>query len=123
LSVENDAGIQIVKEINENQHQRSGNELRKSNREVAAERREAMADRYKSYQGKANRTMKNRHLIKLKTKPLLQLKESLILLSDDFNFNFRGIDSSTRHYLGKGKNERDVSMTQDPSLVFKSIRK
>ena len=123
MSVDNDLGMHIVREVNDSQGQGSEGEPRKSNREIAAERREALTDRYKSYQEKAKRAMQDGHPIKLKTKPLSQLKESLILLSDDFNFNFRGIDGSTRHYLGKGKNERDVSMTQDTSSIFKSIRK
>jgi transposase len=55
---------------------------------------------------------------------LSQLKDSIKRLSDDYNFNFRGIDGSTRLYLGKGKTERDANMTsQEASSIFKSTRK
>ena len=123
LDIDDDLGIPIVREINDDQGQGESGQSRKTNREIAAQRREAFEDRYKSYQDKAKNKMKDRQPMKLKTKPLSQLKDSLKWLSDDFNFNFRGIDGSTRFYLGKGKTERDANMTTEPSSIFKSNRK
>lgn len=72
-----DDDIPVVREIQEGQGQGEGGEPRKTSREIAAERREAHAERYKAYQEKAEAKIKNRNLIQLKTKPLLQLKDSL----------------------------------------------
>lgn len=118
MSVDGDHSDNIVAD-----EQGQGGEARKTSREIAAERREANADRFKAYQEKALNTMKDRKMNKLRTKPLSQIKDHLKSLSDDFNFNFRGIDGSTRLYLGKGKTERDVSMAGQEASLFKSNRK
>lgn len=77
LDIDDDLGIPIVREINDDQGQGESGQSRKTNREIAAQRREAFEDRYKSYQDKAKNKMKDRQPMKLKTKPLSQLKDSL----------------------------------------------
>lgn len=114
----------VVREIQDGQGQGNAGEPRKTNREIAAERRAALADRFKAHQEKAEAKIKDNKRTKLKTMALSQLKDSIKRLSDDYNFNFRGIDGSTRLYLGKGKTERDANMTsQEASSIFKSTRK
>lgn len=124
MSFDDDVNMNIVREIQDGDEQGGDREPRKTNRELAAERRVANADRFKLYQEKATKQLKDRKVVKLRTKPLPQLKDCLKRLSEDFNFNFRGIDGSIRCYLGKGKIERDVSCsTQETSSILKKFEK
>lgn len=124
MSFDQDVNMNIVREIQDGGEQGGNLESRKTNRELAAERRAATADRFKQYQNKATKQLNDRKVVKLRTKPLTQLKDSLKRLSEDFNFNFRGIDGSIRSYLGKGKTERDVSSsTQETSSILKKFEK
>lgn len=63
-------------------------------------------------------------IIKLKTKPLNQIKNNLKRISEEFNFNYRGIDGSTRQYLGKGKHDKDVNMASRKQVkAFNKLEK
>lgn len=123
MSVDND--ITIIREIQDDQGGQNNQVPRKTTKEIAAERREAFAERFKVCQEKAEKKLKERtKIVKLRSKPLGQIKDSLKRLSEDFNFNFRGIDGSMRLYLGKGKTERDVNMsTQETASIFKKLEK
>lgn len=121
MSMDNDTSDNVIREIQEEIGQGDNRPNRKTAKEVAAERREAFSERFQLYQEKASKKLKDRKVIKLKSKPLGQIKDGLKRLSEDFNFNFRGIDGTMRLYLGKGKTERDVHMsTQENSAIFKS---
>lgn len=119
-----DENNNVIREIQEDQGQDGSSEPRKTNREIAAERREAMVDKFKVYQDRAAKKLRDRKVVNLRSKPLSQLKEGLKRLSDDFNFNIRGIDGSMRLYLGKGKTERDVNMAnQESQSILKKLDK
>jgi hypothetical protein len=121
-------------------------------KQIAAERREKHAERFRQYQDKANKrlaekksnckqpvthtlslskpyfcivyALDDRKIIKLKTKPLNQIKDSLKRISEEFNFNYRGIDGTMRQYLGKGKHDKDVNVpSRKPVTAFKKLEK
>jgi uncharacterized coiled-coil protein SlyX len=121
MSVDNDLHINVIREIQDDQGGSSA--PRRTNREVAAERREAHAERFKAYQERAIKKLSDRKVVKLRTKPLSQLKDNLKRLSEDFNFNFRGIDGSMRQYLGKGKTEREGTATAQEQSLLKKFEK
>lgn len=119
MSMDGDYDINVVTEV---QGEQGGQHAsRRTFREIAAQRRQETADRFKAYQERDKNVMRTRKNNKLRTKPLNQI--NLKRLSDDFNFNYRGIDGSTRQYLGKGKTERDVNMAAQEATLFKSNRK
>lgn len=91
---------------------------RKSNREIAEERRAATADKFKAFQERASKKMKERRIVKLKTKPIGQLKDTLGRISEEF-INFRGIDPATRVYLDKAGQKKDdeLSSLKQPSAL------
>jgi hypothetical protein len=124
MSVDNEMTDNVIREIQDDQGQGGAGAQRKSNREIAAERREALGERFKTYQERATKKLKDRKVVKLRSKPLGQIKDGLKRLSEDFNFNFRGIDGTMRLYLGKGKTERDVNMSnQENSTILKKLEK
>mmetsp|Transcript_9623 Transcript_9623/g.10778 ORF Transcript_9623/g.10778 Transcript_9623/m.10778 type:complete len:176 (+) Transcript_9623:410-937(+) len=97
---------------------------RKTGQELAAEKRERLGDRFKAYQDRATKKLDDRRVVKLKTKPLNQLKDQLKRISEDFNFNFREIDVSTRTYLGKLKLDKEMTAAnQKPSLIINQVEK
>ena len=66
----------------------------------------------------------SKKVIKLKTKPLNQIKDNLKRISEEFNFNYRGIDGTMRQYLGKGKHDKDANATSvKQTTAFKKLEK
>jgi hypothetical protein len=125
------------------QDQERGGQQRKSNKEIAAERRENYGEKFKMYQDRANKklyekkssrkfilnfdnennivfALDDKKVIRLRTNPLNQIRDNLKRVSEEFNFDYRGIDGTMRQYLGKGKHDRDANMT---SSTFKKLEK
>lgn len=70
--------------------------------------RDQNIERFKQYQDRAIKKLKDRKVVILKTKPLSQLKENIEKINEEFNFSFREIDWSSRNYLCKGKYEKEI---------------
>lgn len=125
ISFENERDNNMIGGLHQWQEQAASRAARKNDREVAAEKREQNIERFRQYQDRAVKKLKDRKVFVLKTKPLSQLKENLERINEEFNFNFREIDSSSRNYLCKGKYEKEVAISaQKPvSIMNKSINK
>lgn len=119
-------------------------------KQIAAERREKFADKFRMYQDRANKklaekkstcmspipiskshhfcivyALEDKNIIKLKTKPLNQIKDSLKMASKEFNLNYRGMDTSMRKYLDKDKDELKGcgEPSRKPVTAFKKFDK
>ena len=125
ISFENERDNNVIGNLHQGQDQAGNRVNRKSDRDIAAEKREQNIERFGQYQDRAIKKLKDRKVVVLKTKPLSYLKENLERINEEFNFNFREIDSSSRNYLCKGKYEKEVTVSaQKPvSILSKSINK
>ena len=125
ISFENERENNMIGNLHQCQDQAGARNPRKNDREVAAEKREQNIERFKQYQDRAIKKLKDRKVVILKTKPLSQLKENIERINEEFNFNFREIDSCSRNYLCKGKYEKEVAVSsQKPvSILNKTLNK